>query len=706
MFLPEFTSCDVPYLGLPFLTAYLRTYGHEVSQRDLNVEFLEYFLSTDGIDYYQPRAAAALQRLNRLPRLSPLEQRAYSRLVWGAVTPRDTLIREVTRIPETLRSQAYYDIGEYGGAMRTLNAWGHVLEGMSLVPGDGLPPDVYRFYDSSAVIEQVIANPDTNPYTGFLSGVVDGILAEQPDLVGMSLVVPTQILPVLTMGWLLKSREPELPIVLGGNICTRLADVLPGRPGLFRYFDAAVIKEGEGPLLALVEAVASGTGWSRVPNLIYADSEAVRVTPLAEPVNINELPAPDFDGLPLDRYLAPARSLPLYSCRGCYWGKCAFCNIHVGYARFRPRKPELVISDMIELKQRYGAEIINLVDEATPLASLSAIADGLTAEGLDVDWTTHARFERGLTPELARRLRKSGCTALYFGLEAGSGRVLDLMDRGIDLDVASRVLETVHNAGLVTHMNIIIGFPGETEAEASESVNFALNHAAVLDSLYVTPFVMGRWTPVAADPTRWGVTIEPSEANDLAMFHQDFNYDGEGWLSPERAEEFRWNIERDLSGAYPAFGLRQYGEALPFYIRHYATTDREQILRLSRGDRQPPARTRVVDTIELAPDTLLLEFPHDFPAIRRLLAHPQSRHGPLAAAPSAVLYDVVANRLFRLSATQLAMTRAMVGREWADAAVCAAGALGVDRERAEAMMRAFSAVARGLIDFPPGGVNA
>lgn len=704
LFLPEFSSCDLPYLGLPCLTAYLRAKGYTVRQRDLNVKFMEFFLSPEGVDFYQPRAIAALNELNRQSVLVPLEQRAYSRLVWPVVTPRDFLVRQVAGIRKTLTVDEYYDSVSYGRAMRILNTWYNVLEGLSIVPGD-LPDNVYRFHDSSRVLEQVIDCPDRNPYYRFLSDQLPEILADRPDLIGMSLVVPTQILPVFTMGLLLKENLPETPVVIGGNICTRLVDILPGRPDLFRFFDVAVLKEGEGPLLALAEAGTDRRKWSRIPNLIYRDKTAVRVTPQSEPVDINDLPTPDFSGLPLDHYLAPMRALPLYSCRGCYWARCAFCNIHVGYARFRPRSAELVVNDMAELTDLYGAQIINFVDEAMPVSNLSRIADGVTAAELDVDWTTHARFEPKIDVDLALRLRRSGCTALYFGLEAGSKRVLELMDRGIDLATASRVLQTVHDAGIITHMNIIVGFPGETEAEARESIDWALAHGGVLDSLYVTPFVMGRWTPVAADPARWGVSIHPSPVNDLAMFHQDFFYNGGDWLPPEQAEEFRWRIERDLLNAYPAFGLRFLGEALPFYVRRFRVSNRDELLSLSEN-RTVEEELPSCSTITLAPDTLLLEFPHDFPVIRRLMAHPQSRPGPIQAKRSVVLYNVKQDKVFTLSPSQSVLVRVMLDKTVDEAAAAVSRALNVTPTRAATKIRAFAVMAREFILFPrQGGVR-
>src|SRR5690606_38234365 len=105
-------------------------------------------------------------------------------------------------------------------------------------------------------------------------------------------------------------------------------------------------------LLRLCEALDAGGDLSAVPNLIYRDGETIRVTERKEPAKIGALPQPDFDGLPLDRYLAPELALPLLTARGCYFGKCAFCNVGYGEPTFSLMRTEMLASQMLDLHRR------------------------------------------------------------------------------------------------------------------------------------------------------------------------------------------------------------------------------------------------------------------------------------------------------------------------------------------------------------------
>src|SRR5690606_16826112 len=126
-------------------------------------------------------------------------------------------------------------------------------------------------------------------------------------------------------------------VTVGGPHITMLREQIAQTPALFSLIDSAVIFDGEVPLLRLAETLGgafnSQDSLEHIPNLIYRQQDGkIRVTQRKEPEKIQNLPLPDFDGLPLDRYLAPHLVLPLMTARGCYFGKCAFCNVGYGEA--------------------------------------------------------------------------------------------------------------------------------------------------------------------------------------------------------------------------------------------------------------------------------------------------------------------------------------------------------------------------------------
>ena len=81
-----------------------------------------------------------------------------------------------------------------------------------------------------------------------------------------------------------------------------------------------------------------------------------------------ELPPPDFDGLPLEKYFVPDRVLPYLATRGCYWGRCEFCDHGEGYtAGYRTKKVQEIIEEVSFLKEKYQTSHFHFTDESYPL---------------------------------------------------------------------------------------------------------------------------------------------------------------------------------------------------------------------------------------------------------------------------------------------------------------------------------------------------
>jgi radical SAM superfamily enzyme YgiQ (UPF0313 family) len=133
---------------------------------------------------------------------------------------------------------------------------------------------------------------------------------------------------------------------------------------LFNFVDSFVVHEGETPLLRLVEQLRGDGDLSKVPNLVYKQDGEVKVNRPFAKEELNALPTPDFDGLPLDLYLSPERVLPVMGSRGCYWEQCAFCSIPFDHMTFHVRYAENVVNDFKTLQEKYNCNNFFFTDEA------------------------------------------------------------------------------------------------------------------------------------------------------------------------------------------------------------------------------------------------------------------------------------------------------------------------------------------------------
>ena len=96
-----------------------------------------------------------------------------------------------------------------------------------------------------------------------------------------------------------------------------------------------------------------------MPNLIYKDEKGVHVNKEVFAESLAELPPPDFDGLPLEKYFVPQLILPYLATRGCYWGRCTFCDHFQGYVEgFRTKQVDHIVEEISFLKGAFADKLL------------------------------------------------------------------------------------------------------------------------------------------------------------------------------------------------------------------------------------------------------------------------------------------------------------------------------------------------------------
>jgi radical SAM superfamily enzyme YgiQ (UPF0313 family) len=294
-------------------------------------------------------------------------------------------------------------------------------------------------------------------------------------------------------------------------------------------------------LLQLVKALDGATAddadLSAVPNLMYRDGSSVQVNKFKEPEPTECLPIPDFDDLPLDLYLTPSHVLPVWAARGCYWGRCAFCNVGYGESKhFDELQAERVVEEMTTLSKAYSTDKFFFADEALTPRMLRALSSLLIERNASFNWATCARFEPGITADLLKQMRRAGCRLLSFGMESGSQRVLDRMDKGTNVALMQRVLEDSAAAGIWNHAFMFFGFPGETEEDARETIAFFKANQNVIHSTSSSTFLLERYARASQDPEAYDISRmkPPGPQQDLAYY---FEYEVSSGISSRRARE-------------------------------------------------------------------------------------------------------------------------------------------------------------------------
>jgi len=564
-----------PYLSLPTLTAFLRRAGHEVVQQDVNLEMYDWFFSADFLKRVLKRVPQQLDRLKRIGRdrgLTDAETELQMALCECTRSRIAELSDQAEKAKAIVRSPEFYEAEKLEWA---INIFREVTSTISLVYSPAricMPPmetDLsYKIFMSSEVLAAV-EDTQVNVYRDVFEHILKpAILEENPDIIGLSIVLRQQLFSTMTFCAMIKEAFPDIHITIGGNTVTRLRDVLPNTPKLFELFDTAIVYEGETAFLQLIEAVGTDRDFNEIPNLLWRDETGIHTSPVTSSESMSDLPPPDFDGLPLEKYFVPEPILPYLATRGCYWGRCEFCDHGEGYtAGYRTKKIQEVIDEVRLLRDKYHTRMFHFTDESYPPALFRKLTHALKEEQMGIAWTTHIRFEKSLLDdEVWQDAEDSGCKFLHFGYESGSERVLKLMDKATTTDVIQRSMELSSKHGVWNHVMGFFGFPGERYEDAKFSMQFLEDNKEHVHSIGFGTFDLSKHTPVAQNAEKWGVTYYANPEWDLALDYYFTVKDGLGIEDAERVfEEFEQNH-------YAGWDLKIFIREYVFlYVAHFGT---------------------------------------------------------------------------------------------------------------------------------------
>ncbi len=572
-----------PYSSLPALAGYLRENGRDVSLRDLNIECHHYFTTPGRLSKACFRVRRKLDELERRTVLGYRDQSRYMRLAKASLYG-PMVVERIAWAKKVLRSKDdFFDLERYAKALDIFH------KALELISAEHYPSKITHVgfdcgYSPDSVMEVLAATRDKvqNPYIEFYQEEVAPELRRiRPDVIGISITYRHQIIPGFTLARAIKAVLPSAKVVIGGSFISSIAEKLPSCPGLFSFADYFVVYEGEQALLKLIDYLEGGGDLSKVPNLIYSEGGQVkRSEPLAIE-DLNALPTPDLDGLPLDKYLSPDLVVLLPSSRGCYWRKCTFCTVSGGTnKRYRQRRVDLVVDDIEKLKAKYGSPYFFFSVDVMPAKALRNLSQALIERSVECYWQCEVRLDPAFGYSLCDLISRAGCRNLMFGMESANQRVLNMMEKGTRAGHFANILRSCNEAGIATTLFCITGFPSETVEEAEDTLNFVLRHRDIVTSATFSTFQLNEGSPVQLDPERYGITEVHKTERDL---RKDYSYKvcrGQSMLEAERTRQI---IDETLDGI---FSRRSYFTGLHPHV----------LIHLVRfNDPKFPERTRDAD---------------------------------------------------------------------------------------------------------------
>jgi len=381
-----------------------------------------------------------------------------------------------------------------------------------------------------------------------LKNFIHEVKSWSPDLVGISIITPTAYKAYKTVKALKRELPKEVPIITGGPHPTFMYE-----EALNEGYDIVVCGEGELTTLELINAIERkgyvDSHLKEVKGIAFRDSNGniIKTLPRAPIENLDQLPWPAHHLLPMDAYTIfnkPTKVAHVIASRGCPYG-CVFCSTSYFWGRkIRFRSARNVVDEIEFLINKYKVKRIAFMDDelTASRAFINEFINEIKERGLDIEFTCGSRVDH-VDRDLIRKLRDSGCKALYFGVESSSQRTLDRVGKRITVDQVIKVFKWVKELELFTVGTFILGFPWETLEDMKNTVEFAIK----LDPSYAQ-FTIA--TPYPGTPL-----YEYALRNNLIV---DSNWEHYTTLRPVmRGHNFSTkDVARMLARAYRKFYLR------------------------------------------------------------------------------------------------------------------------------------------------------
>ena len=301
-------------------------------------------------------------------------------------------------------------------------------------------------------------------------------IAHDYDVVGITVVSTYAVRAIELIQSLKKSRISQ-PLVVGGPHVTAMPESL-----LEHGADYAVMGEGEVTMCELVERLAAGSrDLKKVPGLVFRENGQFVYTPKHIHIDpLDQVPLPARHLLPMHLYknsVARSTRHPSHSMlasRGCP-GVCTFCSKKTFGTKTRYFSVDRILEEFFLLRDKYGAKDVAVYDDnfVTNHDIVLVVCEKLKKRNFDIPWSVEARIDV-VNREVLYALKEAGCTCIAYGIESGSQRVLDHINKQVLKEKIVEAIRMTQEVGIPIRSYFMLGLSTETKKEMEETIQFAI----------------------------------------------------------------------------------------------------------------------------------------------------------------------------------------------------------------------------------------
>ncbi|MDD5560766.1 MAG: radical SAM protein [Candidatus Omnitrophica bacterium] len=308
------------------------------------------------------------------------------------------------------------------------------------------------------------------------------------------LVCETSTVSLIHDMGILEKIGKDIPIAIcGPDITIRQPAFLKKYP----FIKYVLVGEYEFTLLDLVTNLKANNSLNDVAGLIYRDAGGIRITSLRALVDLNKMPWPLREGLPMERYNdtpgdMPLPSVQMLASRGCPY-RCKFClwpQVMYQSNQYRTRDVKDIVDEMEYLVKKMHFKSVYFDDDTFNCGRerMFSLCDEIKRRSLNVPWGIMARADL-MDEEILVAMRQAGLYAIKYGVESASQELIDKAGKNMNLKKTEEIIRLTKMLGIKSHLTFTFGLPGETKESIYKTVELALRlDPATIQFSIATPF--------------------------------------------------------------------------------------------------------------------------------------------------------------------------------------------------------------------------
>ncbi len=292
-------------------------------------------------------------------------------------------------------------------------------------------------------------------------------------IIGLTVITPT-VKKAYKIAEICKEFYPDSIIVFGGTHATFLADEVIDN----KVVDIVVAGEGEITL----EEILAGKDLEKIKGIVFRKrinnrDEIIRTPPRERIVDLDSLPMPAYDLLPVLKY-KPAKgsykrlpAVEIITSRGCP-GRCTFCNRTLGNG-LTFHSIERIFEEIQWLIKNYKTQQLFICDDTFTVNRDNVVkfCDMLIKNKIDISWVCSARVDL-VDFEMLKKMQKAGCNQIVYGVESSEETVLKNINKKISPGEVINAVKLTKKAGLECRLSFMLGSPGDSAEIIRENIKF------------------------------------------------------------------------------------------------------------------------------------------------------------------------------------------------------------------------------------------